>query len=399
MVIKPLSDGRDRCHEPEGTGEVGEAQLTVQPTVHQLPPGQTAERKGDLLVRERMWSGHVPEATRGLHDTRVASPRMELSCAFPPRPDVVELVVLAEELGYRRAWIFDSPALYGDVWMALARCADATSTIGLGPGVLVPSLRHPMVNAAATAELARLAPGRVSVALGTGFTGRFVLGQKPMTWAATRRYLDQFIGLLRGATVEIDGAPCRMIHPDGWTADRPVDVEVIVGANGPKGLGVALDVGADGVISIFGGQEGWDRCALFGYGTVLDDGEALDSGRVIDAAGPGAAVVFHGMYEAGPELLDGFEGGPTWRAAIEEFPETERHLHTHELHFVGMTERDRDAVTPDLIASTTWTATTEGLRSRMAETAANGVTEFVYAPMGSDPAHELRAFRSVVDRV
>ncbi len=327
----------------------------------------------------------------------MGSPDIELSCAFPPRPDVVELVVLAEQLGYRRAWLFDSPALYGDVWMALARCAEATSTIGLGPGVLVPSLRHPMVNAAATAELARLAPGRVAVAVGTGFTGRFVLGQQPMTWAATERYLHQFIGLLRGETVEIDGSPCRMIHPDGWVADRPVGVEVIVGANGPKGLAVAGDVGADGVISIFGPQEGWDRCSLFGYGTVLDDGEEIGSARVLDAAGAGAAVVFHGMYEAGADLLDGFEGGPIWRSAIEEFPEAERHLHTHEQHFVSMTDRDAAAVTPELIATTTWTASIDDLRSRMAGTAAAGVTEFVYGPMGTDPERELRAFRAVID--
>lgn len=322
---------------------------------------------------------------------------MELSCAFPPRPDLVDLVVQSEQLGYERAWVYDSPGLYGDVWMALARCADATSRIGLGPGVLVPSLRHPMVNAAATAELARLAPGRVSVALGTGFTGRFVMGQKPMTWAATELYLRQYLGLLRGDTVEIDGALCRMIHPEGWVADRPVDVEIVVGANGPKGLGVAEAVGADGVMSIFGAQEGWDRCALLGYGTVLDDGEAPDSDRVMDAAGPGGAVVFHGMYEAGPELLDGFEGGAEWRAAIEEFPESERHLHTHEGHFVAMTERDRAAVGADLVAATTWTGPADALAERLADVEASGVSEFVYAPMGSDIARELRAFRSLID--
>ncbi len=321
---------------------------------------------------------------------------MELSCAFPPRPDIVELVVLAEELGYERAWVYDSPALYGDVWMALARCAEATSRIGLGPGVLVPSLRHPMVNAAATAELARLAPGRVAVALGTGFTGRFVMGQKPMTWAATERYLRQYTGLLRGETVEIDGAACRMIHPDGWVAGRPVDVDVIVGANGPKGLGVAEEIGADGVMSIFGAQEGWDRCALLGYGTVLDDGEAPDSDRVMDAAGPGGAVVFHGMYEAGPELLDGFEGGPEWRTAIEQFPESERHLHTHEGHFVAMTDRDRASVTADLVTATTWTGTADDLGARLADVGSSGVSEFVYAPMGSDVPRELREFRSLV---
>ena len=63
-------------------------------------------------------------------------------------------------LGYRRAWLYDSPALATDVWMVLSRCAERTSRIGLGPGVLVPSLRHPMVNAAAIAELVNQAPGR-----------------------------------------------------------------------------------------------------------------------------------------------------------------------------------------------------------------------------------------------
>ena len=320
---------------------------------------------------------------------------MELSCAFPPRPDLPELVRHAEDLGYRRAWVYDSPALFGDCWMALARCADATSSIGLGPAVLVPSLRHVMVNAAAIADLEGLAPGRTAAAIGTGFTGRFVLGQKPMTWAATERYLRQLIGLLRGDTVEVDGAPVRMIHPDGYVADRPVPTPILVGANGPKGLAVAREVGADGVVSIFGGQEGWDWCSLFAYGTVLDHGEDPGSERVLDAAGPGAAVVFHGMYEAGPELLDGFEGGPEWRTAVEAFPERERHLHTHEEHFVGMTDRDRASVTGDLITATTWTGTPDALRSRLDDLAAGGVTEFMYAPMGSDIGRELEAFRAL----
>lgn len=322
---------------------------------------------------------------------------MELSCAFPPRPDLPELVRVAEDLGYTRAWVYDSPALFGDVWMALARCADATSTIGLGPAVLVPSLRHPMVNAAAVATLEQLAPGRTAVALGTGFTGRFVLGQRPMTWAATETYLRQFIGLLRGETVEVDGAPVKMIHPDGYVAARPVSTPILVGANGPKGLAVAEAVGADGVVSIFGGIPGWDWCSLLAYGTVLDDGEGLEDERVLDAAGPGAAVVFHGMYEAAPELIETMDGGAGWKAAVEAFPERERHLHTHEQHFVAMTERDRAAVTGELIGATTWTAPAQDLRQRLGEAAESGVSEFMYAPMGGDIARELRAFRALLD--
>ena len=60
--------------------------------------------------------------------------------------------------------------------MTLALAAQRTERIGLGPGVLVPSLRHPMVNAAATATLCALAPGRVAVSFGTGFTGRRAMG-------------------------------------------------------------------------------------------------------------------------------------------------------------------------------------------------------------------------------
>ena len=105
---------------------------------------------------------------------------MDISCAFATSSDTPAHVQLAETLGYRRAWLYDSPALYPDVWMILTRCAERTSRIGLGPGVLVPSLRHPMVNAAAIAELADQAPGRVAVAIGAGFTGRFTLGKRPM---------------------------------------------------------------------------------------------------------------------------------------------------------------------------------------------------------------------------
>ena len=322
---------------------------------------------------------------------------MELSCAFPFRPDLPEIAREAEALGYERMWVYDSPALFGDIWMALALCATSTSRIGLGTGVLVPSLRHPMVNAAAVASLEQLAPGRVVVGVGTGFTGRYVLGQPPMTWKATETYLEQFIGLLRGETVEVDGAPVRMMHPDGFVAPRPLSSPILVGANGPKGLAVAERVGADGVVSIFGAQPGWDRCTLLMYGTVLDEGESLESERVMDAAGAGAAVMFHGMYEADPSLLDAVEGGPQWRAAVEAFPERERHLHTHEQHFVAMTDRDRASVTGELIAATTWTATADAVRARAKETADSGVSELMYVPMGSDVIRELRAVRAAID--
>ena len=66
---------------------------------------------------------------------------MEISCAFATSPATPRHVAIAEDLGYRRAWSYDSPALYPDVWMTLALAAaftigwrsDGTSTPGPSP--------------------------------------------------------------------------------------------------------------------------------------------------------------------------------------------------------------------------------------------------------------------------
>jgi alkanesulfonate monooxygenase SsuD/methylene tetrahydromethanopterin reductase-like flavin-dependent oxidoreductase (luciferase family) len=93
-------------------------------------------------------------------------PRPQLSFACPPGGRSVEHSRIAESLGYERVWLFDSPSMYTDIWVSLARIADATERIGLGTGVAVPSTRHPMVTASAIAAVEELAPGRLVVAFG-----------------------------------------------------------------------------------------------------------------------------------------------------------------------------------------------------------------------------------------
>src|SRR6187431_1784867 len=200
---------------------------------------------------------------------------MDISCAFPTALDSPDNVALAEELGYDRAWLYDTPQQSPDVWMTLAMAAARTERIGLGPGVLVPSLRHPMVNAAATANLEALAPGRVVVAFGTGFSGRRAMGYRAIPWAFMDAYIRAYKGLLRGETVEWDGARMRMLHPDGHGPRRPVEVPVIVGALGPKGRAVASELGeglfATSSVPEFAKEFDW--VAFHCLGTVLEDGE------------------------------------------------------------------------------------------------------------------------------
>src|SRR5258707_15596058 len=93
---------------------------------------------------------------------------MDISCQFATSLRSPEHIAGAETLGYRRAWLYDTPAQSPDVWAMLALAAFQTERFGVGPGVLVPPLRHPMVNAADAASLPALPPGRVAGPFSTG---------------------------------------------------------------------------------------------------------------------------------------------------------------------------------------------------------------------------------------
>jgi 5,10-methylenetetrahydromethanopterin reductase len=321
---------------------------------------------------------------------------VEISCAFPTTLESHEHIVLAEELGYERAWLYDTPQQSPDVWMMLALAAERTERIGLGPGVLVPSLRHPMVNAAATAALAALAPGRVVVAFGTGFTGRRAMGYRAIPWAYMDRYIRAYRGLLRGETIEWEGARMRMLHPDGHAAPRPVDVPVIVGALGPKGAAVARELG-DGLYITLAMPEFAKDFAWVSYlfwGTVLDEGEAHDAERVRATAGPGLALAYHGAYEFGTPLTE-LPGGREWEAVVQRTAPEERHLLVHSQHCVGLNEADAaawDAGGHAMLEQATMSGTADRLAARLAELAGHGVTELVFQPCGPDVRRELEVF-------
>ncbi|HYN31505.1 MAG TPA: LLM class flavin-dependent oxidoreductase [Ilumatobacteraceae bacterium] len=313
---------------------------------------------------------------------------VDISCAFATSMATPEYVALAEELGYRRAWLYDSPALYPDVWMMLAECARRTSTIEIGPGVAIPSLRHPMVTAAAIGTLVELAPGRVNVAIGSGFTGRLTLGQKPLPWTFVREYVLAVQGLLAGETVEWEGAPIRMMHPDGFGAPRPISVPIILGTGGPKGEAVAREIG-DGVF-VTSPTTAFDWCSVLTLGTVLDDGEDPGSERSMAAAGHAGGLAFHAIHLSGS--VTSLPGGDVWLAALEEFPERERHLALHEGHLIEANERDRLVVTGELLAMFKYAQTAESWRDLLAERELEGATEIAYQPAGPDIPGELRRF-------
>lgn len=313
-----------------------------------------------------------------------------ISCALPPTPASPDLAVLAEELGYARVWVYDTPALQLDVWMTLALIATRTERIGIGPGVLIPSLRHVLTTASAIAHLDQLAPGRTAYGVGSGFTGRRALGQKPMRWADVEAYVGTLRALLRGEVVEVDGAAVAMIHADGHAPSRPIDPPILIGTAGPKGQAVAHRLGA-GVLAS-SPVAGFDWSVLLWFGTVLGDEETTSDDRVREAAGGGAAVAYHSMYERGNPRLAALPGSGAWRGAIDALDPATRHLALHRGHLTSLNDIDRLAVTAEVAASLTRTGSPERIRQLVADAGAAGATEVAYQPAGPDPERELRAF-------
>ncbi len=317
---------------------------------------------------------------------------LTLACAFATGSQSHEHAVLAEELGYERAWFYDSPALYPDVWVQLCRAAERTSRIGVGPAVLVPSLRHPMTNAAAIATLVEIAgEDRVAITVGSGFTGRMAMGQRALRWSYIEDYVNALRGLLQGLTVEWEGKPIRMLHADGFGAARPIDVPILIAAAGPRGIAVAKAAG-DGV---FGGgapigDDAFDWRPALIMGTVLEEGEDPGSERAIEAAGHAASVGLHYALEHG--LPNALPRGAQWVAAYDAVPSSERHLALHDRHLVAVNAHDRAFVTGEVLQAQGLALDREAWRKRLAALEADGATEVAYQPAGNDIPRELEAF-------
>jgi 5,10-methylenetetrahydromethanopterin reductase len=113
-------------------------------------------------------------------------------------------LMAGRQLGFARAWFYDTQMLSADPFVAMAVAAVKTTKIRLGTGVLIPSNRLAPVAANAFASLNKLAPGRIDFGVGTGFTGRRAMGLGAVKLADMEEYIRVVMALLRGETVEAE---------------------------------------------------------------------------------------------------------------------------------------------------------------------------------------------------
>lgn len=325
---------------------------------------------------------------------------MEINCAFAGTIATPDHIRVAEDLGYSRAFVYDSPAVYVDAAITVARAIERTSTIRLGIAAVTTHTRHIITSASTLAHLATLAPGRFEIGVGTGFSAAVLIGARKSRWAEVERLAFALRELFSGKEIDWEGRRLGLLHDTVTGIQLPVDVPIWIAAEGPVGYAVAAKVG-DGVITGSAPQPGTgsplcdaplrDKVMVTTVGTVLDHDESLDSPRVVAAVGPCAALLLHfGHFGplAGAVEIDGY------LATLDQVDAERRHLVQHRGHMIEANEYDRPFLTPDLLARTRMARSFDETVEHLAQLQQSGAQAVLYQPAGPDIPRELRTFRA-----
>src|SRR3954469_19794012 len=165
---------------------------------------------------------------------------MQFGIFVPPVADTWKLVKRAEDLGYARAWLYDTPMLNSELFVSLTAAAMNTSKIRLASGVMIPSNRIAPVAASGLATLNALAPGRIDWGVSTGSTARSTMGLTRVKQADMEEYIRVVRALLAGETpewtFEDKRRKIRFMDPVNVPAHNIKDpIPIHISAFGPKG--------------------------------------------------------------------------------------------------------------------------------------------------------------------
>ena len=360
---------------------------------------------------------------------------MDYGIAIPSYINAWKDVQAAEKAGFTHAWFFDSQLIYSDVWATMALAAQNTEKIKLGTLVAIPSNRIVPVTAAAAATINKLAPGRVIVGIGTGYTGRNTMGLPALKMKEFTTYVSQLKDLLAGNDVLFKEGDrdrwIRLIHSkensgrdDFFNIEDPIPV--MVAANGPKGqelvgeisdgwitTGRSLNV-PEGIPTImesakrsgnsfdrFGGTDTKPYVTVLTSSCVLREGETVSSERVIRNIGPTLVPGVHAMWESsfGPGSNLGMSNSDiaeNYNKYITEYgdkktpstPSDRRYLDVHEGHYAYLKEGEEKFVSNDLIARTL-TGTGKEINEKLDHLESIGVNNVALSVVDSRSAQEL----------
>jgi 5,10-methylenetetrahydromethanopterin reductase len=323
---------------------------------------------------------------------------MDRDIFLAPAADSYKVVKRAEELGYRRAWFYDTQLLNAEVFVAMAAAAVATTTIRLGTGVLIPGNRIAPVAASGLASLNKLAPGRIDFGISTGFTARRTMGLRPVKLADMEEYIRVVRGLLAGETLEWTfedkRRKIRFLNPEVGAINIADPIPLHISATGPRGRRLTARLGAGwmhatasaahatGAITDMRAawrEAGCDPAGLRATaaigGCILREGEPADSPRARAQAGPTATIALHSLVER-DEFGDLGRPVPARLASLVERyrkiylayePADARYLSNHRGHLMFLRPEEQEICTAELIRATTFTGTKAEVREHLSE--------------------------------
>jgi 5,10-methylenetetrahydromethanopterin reductase len=335
---------------------------------------------------------------------------MDIGIFVPPMADTWQLVKRAEDLGYGRAWLYDTQMLTSELFVSMTAAAMHTKKIRIASGVMIPSNRIAPVAASGLATLNALAPGRIDWGISTGSTARSTMGLSRVKQADMEEYIRVVRALLAGETLEwtVENMreplrkKIRFLDPGIGAININDAIPVHISAFGPKGraLIAKLDAGwidAPGSVAkakadIVEVQAAWKAagkdaaklyCTAAIPGCVLKDGESYDSPRVKSIVGPHAMIALHklGEQQTGefPRAMP-----PSLAPLVERYreiwrgyqPEDARYLTNHKGHLMYLRPEEQEVCTGELIKATTMTATKAELQERLREMKRAGFSHF-----------------------
>jgi len=175
--------------------------------------------------------------------------RIGIAISGGPNPaDIIDLVVLAESLGYASAWVAEGHG--GDQFAILAACAMRTSRITLGTSISSVFVRSAPTIAMAASTIADLSGGRFILGLGSSHRAQVepehgMVYSRPLT--RTRETVAIVRELIREGRASFQGETIRIANFDLWYTPRHRDIPVYLSAVFQKGIALCGEV-ADGII-------------------------------------------------------------------------------------------------------------------------------------------------------
>jgi 5,10-methylenetetrahydromethanopterin reductase len=159
---------------------------------------------------------------------------------FAPVKDVVAFVQRVEAAGFDGAGFLDSQMINRDMFVTMALAGAATKRIKLITAVTNPVTRHVSVLANAATTVDDVAPGRVQVWIGRGFSAVNLAGRRQATTQKLRESITQLRALIAGEWNALPGVESHM-------RSGRKNVPVYLAAEGPRTIRLAGEV-ADGLL-------------------------------------------------------------------------------------------------------------------------------------------------------